>query len=72
MQAWATSELQAPPQQGMPQDTVLCKYHEYGVVFSKQVSERMPTCKPYDHAIDIMPSESLLKPAKLYLLNLAE
>ena len=32
----------------------------------------MPTHKPYNHAIDIMPGESLPKPAKLYPLNLAE
>jgi len=40
--------------------------HEYGNVFSKYKSERMPLQKPYDHAIDFMEG------AKVYPLSLAE
>jgi len=41
-------------------------------VFSKHKSERMPLQKPYDHAIDFMEGTKLSKPAKVYLLSLAE
>jgi hypothetical protein len=41
-------------------------YHEFGVVFSQKASECMPTRKPYDHAIEIIPGNNLPKPAKLY------
>jgi len=46
--------------------------HEYRNVFSKHKSERMPLWKPYDHAIDFMKGAKLPKPAKIYLLSLAE
>jgi len=32
----------------------------------------MPLWKPYDHAIDFIKGAKLLKPAKIYLLSLAE
>jgi len=41
-------------------------------VFSKNKSERMPIWKPYDHAIDFVEGTTLSKPAKVYLLSLAE
>ena len=46
--------------------------HEYGNVFSKHKLERMPLRKPYDYAIDFMEGAKLPKPAKVYLLSLAE
>ena len=46
--------------------------HEYGNVFSKHKSERMPLQKLYDHAIDFMEGTKLSKPAKVYLLSLVE
>ena len=46
------------------------EYHEFGDVFSKQASERMPVRKPYDHTIEL--TGPLPKPAKLYPLNLEE
>jgi len=46
--------------------------HEYGNVFSKHKSERMPLRKLYDHAIDFIEGTKLPKPAKVYLLSLAE
>ena len=46
--------------------------HEYGNMFSKNKSERMPIQKPYDHAIDFVEGTILPKPAKVYLLSLAE
>jgi len=46
--------------------------HEYGNVFSKHKSERMPLQKPYDHAIDFMEGAKLPKPAKVYPLSLVE
>ena len=53
-------------------ETVPPHYHEFGTVFSKEASHRMPTRKPYDHAIELLPGASLPKPAKLYALNHAE
>jgi hypothetical protein len=47
-------------------------YHQYRKVFSKSASERMPTRKPYDHAIDLIPGATLPRPAKLYPMNLQE
>jgi len=46
--------------------------HEYGNVFSKNKSERMPIRKLYDHAIDFVEGAMLPKLAKVYLLSLAE
>jgi len=46
--------------------------HEYGNMFSKHKSERIPLWKLYDHAIDFMKGAKLPKPAKVYLLSLAE
>jgi len=46
--------------------------HEYGNVFSKTKSERMPLQKPYDHAIDFEGGTKLPKLAKVYLLFLVE
>ena len=46
--------------------------HEYGNVFSKKKSERMPTRKSYDHPIDFVEGASLPKPAKVYPLSLNE
>ena len=46
--------------------------YEYGNMFSKHKSERMPLQKPYDHAIDFMEGAKLPKPAKVFLLSLAE
>ena len=46
--------------------------HEYGNVFSKNKSERMPIRKLYNHAIDFVEGTTLPKPAKVYLLSLVE
>ena len=46
--------------------------HEYRNVFSKHKSERILLRKPYDYAIDFMEGAKLPKPAKVYLLSLAE
>ena len=45
------------------------EFWEYGDVFSKKKSERMPTRKPYDHAIEFEENASLPKPAKLYPMS---
>jgi hypothetical protein len=47
-------------------------YHQHGKVFSKLASERMPTRKAYDHAIELNPGATLPRPSKLYPLNPAE
>ena len=44
-------------------------YHQYSNIFSKAASERMPTCKPYDHPIELVKGATLPKLAKLYPLN---
>ena len=46
--------------------------HEYGNVFSKYKSERMPIWKLYDHVIDFVEDAMLSKPAKVYPLSLVE
>jgi len=46
--------------------------HEYGNVFSKHKSERIPLWKLYDYAIDFMEDIKLSKPAKVYPLSLVE
>jgi len=46
--------------------------HEYGNVFSKHKSEKIPLRKPYDHAINFEESAILPKPAKVYPLSPAE
>jgi len=46
--------------------------HEYGNVFSKNKSERMPIWKLYDYVIDFVEGAILPKPAKVYPLSLAE
>jgi len=46
--------------------------HEYGNVFSKNKSERMPIWKLYDHVIDFVEGTTLPKSAKVYLLSLVE
>ena len=43
--------------------------HDYGDVFSKRKSERMPERKPYDHPIDFVENSALPKPAKMYPLS---
>lgn len=42
---------------------------EFGDVFSKKKSERMPLRKPYNHAIEFEEGASLPKAAKLYPLS---
>ena len=46
--------------------------YEYGNVFSKNKSERIPIRKLYDHTIDFVKGTVLPKPAKVYLLSLVE
>ena len=41
--------------------------HDYGNVFSKHKSERMPERKTYDYLIDFVEDKPLPKPGKLYL-----
>jgi len=46
--------------------------HEYGNMFSKHKSERMPLQKPYDYAINFIEGTKLPKPAKVYSLSLVK
>jgi hypothetical protein len=39
-----------------PEEMVPKQFHKYMKVFSKKASERMPTRKPWDHAIKMKPS----------------
>ena len=43
--------------------------HDYGTIFSKKESERMPERKPYDHPIDFVEGVKLPTPGKLYALS---
>ena len=44
-------------------------YHEYGLVFLQKASERIPTRKPYDHAIELLPGSDLPKPTNCICLT---
>ena len=46
-------------------------FHAYLDVFRKELSEGMPTCKLWDHAINLMP-DSILGKSKIFLLSLDE
>jgi hypothetical protein len=46
-------------------------YHEYRSVFEKEVSERFPESRPWDHAIDLKP-DFILKDCKVYPLTPTE
>ena len=46
--------------------------YEYGNMFSKNKSERMPIQKPYDYVINFVEGTMLPKPAKVYSHSLAE
>ena len=46
--------------------------YDYGDIFSKRKSERMPERKAYDHPIDFVEGSSLPKLAKIYPLSLNE
>lgn len=45
------------------------QYHEFGDIFSKKASERMPTRKPYDHAVEFLEGSTLPRPARNYSLS---
>src|ERR1700724_3499955 len=52
-------------------ELVPSEYHIYLDVFEKKPSERMPLCKPWDHAIDL--TEDLVpKKHKVYPCSLEE
>ena len=46
--------------------------HEYGNMFSKHKSKRMPLRKPYNYVIDFIEGAKLSKLVKVYPLSLAE
>ena len=46
-------------------------FHAYLDVFRKELSEQMPTCKPWDHAINLMP-DFVLEKSKIFPLSLDE
>ena len=48
------------------------EYHEFGDIFSKKASERMPTRKPYDHGIVFEEGAVLPRPSRNYSLTLEE
>jgi hypothetical protein len=54
-----------------PEEMIPKQFHKYMKVFLKKASERMPTRKPWDHAIKMKPSFELKK-AKNILLSLQE
>ena len=43
--------------------------HDFGDIFSKKRSERMPVRKPYNHGIEFVEGATLPKPAKIYPLS---
>jgi RNase H-like domain found in reverse transcriptase/Reverse transcriptase (RNA-dependent DNA polymerase) len=45
----------------MPEEIVPKQFHKFMKVFSKKASERMPTRKPWDHAIEMKPGFELKK-----------
>lgn len=69
--AWVKDKEEMLGQQdkGYWSNHVPAHYHQYSNIFSKAASERMPTCKPYDHPIELVKGATLPKLAKLYPLN---
>jgi len=53
------------------EEMVLRRFHEYLKVFEKKESERMPTRKAWNHAIDLREG-FMLKKRKIYLLSRVE
>jgi len=47
------------------------QFHTYLDVFKKTPSERLPLCKPWDHAIDLNP-DFVPRKSKLYPMSLTE
>lgn len=45
------------------------QYQDFGDVFSKRASERLPVRKPYDHAVEFIDGASLPRPARNYSLS---
>ena len=43
-------------------------FHTYLDVFRKELSEQMPMCKPWDHAINLMP-DFVPEKSKIFLLS---
>ena len=43
-------------------------FHAYLDVFRKEPSEQMPTCKPWNHAIDLIP-DFVPEKSKIFLLS---
>jgi hypothetical protein len=48
------------------------EYRQYGKVFSKVESERLPEHKPYDHAINLKPETPEMIRSKIYLMPVNE
>lgn len=46
-------------------------YHDYLIIFEKKASERFPSSKPWDHAIDLKP-DAVIKGCKVYPLSPVE
>ena len=42
-----------------PKEEIPTEFQKFGKVFSEKESERMPTKKPYDHAINLVPGSKL-------------
>jgi hypothetical protein len=52
-------------------DLLLKAYHEYKLVFEKEVSECFPESRPWDHTIDLKP-DFIPKDCKVYPLTPVE
>jgi hypothetical protein len=48
------------------------EYQQYGKVFSKEKSQRLPKHIVWDHAIELLPNAPIILPVRLLLLNQME
>ena len=56
--SWGEKDLNPQVKEGVTktiEEMVPKRFHKYLKVFDKKASERMPTHKPWDHAIDLKP-----------------
>src|SRR6202012_134630 len=67
-----TTELAIAADQYTAKKEIPDKYKRHAKVFSEEESHRMPTSKPWDHAIDLKPNAPASFDCKIYPLNQAE
>ena len=66
------TELAIQAGEGKKKVEILAVYDRFKRLFSKEVSQRFPPSRPWDHAIELKPDALDAIPCKVYLMTLAE